>query len=144
MLKQNIGRIDHLAILVHPQNLEDCVERLTRVLQVSFQRADREDLGLKIAVDWDAGLEILAPTGPQSPLWSRLQKKGEGHISVIFGVKDFEEAARRARELGCSTGPEVGLIGSEPWADRFSVLRETSLSEICGINLVLGQVEPRY
>ena len=144
MLKQNIGRIDHLAILVYPQNFENCVERLTRVLQISFQCCHREDLGLKIAIDWDAGLEILAPTGPESPLWPQLQKKGEGHMSVIFGVKDFEEARKRAQQEGLSTGPEVGLSGIEPWADRFSVMRETSLSEICGINLVLGQVEPRY
>jgi hypothetical protein len=144
MLKQNIGRIDHVAILVYPQNFESCVERLARALQLSFQRAHREDLGLKIATDWDAGLEILAPTGPESALWSQLQKRGEGHMSIIFGVKDFEEARKRAEREGFSAGPEVGLIGSEPWADRFSVLRETSLSEICGINLVLGQVEPRY
>jgi hypothetical protein len=144
MLKQNIGRIDHIAILVHRHDLESCVERLTRALQVSFQRAYREDLALEIAIDWDAGLELLAPTGPQSPLWSQLQQKGEGHVSIIFGVEDFEEARKRARQEGFSTGPEVGLSGSEPWAERFNVLRETSLSEICGINLVLGQVEPRY
>ena len=144
MLKQNIGRVDHLAILVHPQNFESCVGRLTRALQISFQHAHREDLGLRIAIDWDAGLEILAPTGPESPLWAQLQQKGEGHMSIIFGVEDFEQARKHAQQEGFSTGPEVGLIGSEPWADRFNVLRETSLSEICGINLVLGQVEPRY
>jgi hypothetical protein len=141
-LKQNVGRIDHVAILVSPENFETCVERMSRVLEVKFVRARRKDLGLLIAMDWDAGLEILAPTGPDSLLWSRLQTKGEGHVSIIFGVKDLDAAKARAEAEGLSVGPEVGLIGEEPWAARFEVLREAALGDICGTNISLGQVEP--
>jgi hypothetical protein len=142
-LSQNVNRIDHLAILVSPSSFESCVERLTRALEGHFVRAEREDLGLLIAIDWDAGLEILAPTGPASPLWDRLQTHGEGQITIIYGVKNVDAAASRAQSAGFELGAEVGLIGSEPWAPRFNVLREVQLSEICGIRIALGQIEPR-
>jgi hypothetical protein len=143
-LKKNVRRIDHIAILISPHSFEDCVQRLSRALEVEFTLARRDDMGLLIAIDWDSGLELLAPTGPESPLWSRLQEKGEGHVSIIFGVGDVDEAKRRAESAGFVAGAEIGLIGDEPWAARFERLREIPLSEICGINLVLGQVEPRY
>jgi hypothetical protein len=141
-LKQNIRRIDHVAILVSAENFESCVARMTRVLEVKFVRAQRKDLGLLIAMDWDAGLEILAPTGQESPLWQRLQERGEGYVSIIFGVKDLDAAKARAKAEGLFVGPEVGLTGEEPWAARFDVLREASLGPICGVNIALGQVEP--
>jgi hypothetical protein len=142
-LKQNVNRIDHVAIVVAASSFEGCVARLTSALESQFVRAEREDLGLLIAIDWDAGLEILAPTGPASPLWDRLQAHGEGEITIIYGVKDLDDAASRARSAGFGLGPEIGLTGGEPWAPRFNVLREIPLSEICGIRIALGQIEPR-
>jgi hypothetical protein len=141
-LRQNIRRIDHIAVLISAANFDSCVGRLTRVLEANFVRAERKDLALLIALDWDAGVEILAPTGPGSPLWKRLQEKGEGEVTIIFGVKDLEAAKARAEADGFLVGPEIGLLGDEPWAARFDVLRENSLSAICGINLALGQIEP--
>jgi hypothetical protein len=142
-LRQNVNRIDHLAILISVASFEGCLDRLTKALETRFVRAERKDLGLLIAIDWDAGLEILAPTGPESRLWDRLQTHGEGQITIIYGVKDLDGAAERAKAAGFGLGSEVGLMGSEPWAGQFDVLREISLSEICGIRIALGQVEPR-
>jgi hypothetical protein len=142
-LTRNIRRIDHVAILIAPENFEACVERLTRVLESRFMRAERQDLGLLIAIDWDGGLEVLAPTGPASPLWNRLKEKGEGQVTIIYGVENLDASKARAREQGFEVGPEIGLLGDEPWADRFDCLREAALSEICGIRIALGQVEPR-
>lgn len=70
-LQRNIRRIDHFAILVAEESFEACVNRMTAVLQARFERARRDDLGILIAVDWEAGLEIPAPTGAPSPLWRR-------------------------------------------------------------------------
>jgi len=142
-LRQNVNRIDHLAIVVSASSFESCLERLARALEARFVRAEREDLGLLIAIDWDAGLEILAPTGPSSPLWDRLQTHGEGQITIIYGVKDLDAAASRAKSAGFGLGGEIGLTGGEPWAAQFNVLREIPLSEICGIRIALGQIEPR-
>jgi hypothetical protein len=141
-LKRNIRRIDHVAMLISAKNFENCVQRLARTLEVEFVRAERKDLGLLIALSWDAGLELLAPTGPESPLWARLQEKGEGEVTIIFGVKDLEASKARAQKDGFSVGPEIGLTGDEPWAHRFDVLREVALSEICGLHIALGQIEP--
>lgn len=141
--EQNINRIDHLAILVSAGSFENCVNRLTSALDARFVRAERGDLALLIAVDWDAGLEILAPTGPDSPLWNRLQTHGEGQVTIIYGVKDIDAGAARAKAAGFKLGGEIGLAGSEPWAAQFDVLREIPLSEICGIRIALGQIERR-
>jgi hypothetical protein len=140
--RQNIDRIDHLAILVSVASFENCVKRLTDALGARFVRAERKDLGLLIAADWDSGLELLAPTGPDSPLWNRLQTHGDGQVTIIYGVKDLEAGAARAKTAGFELGREIGLTGGEPWAAQFDVLREIQLSEICGIRIALGQIEP--
>jgi hypothetical protein len=141
-LRQNVRRIDHVAILISPDNFETCIDRITRTLGVEFVRSKREDLGILAAIDWEAGLELVAPSSPSSPLWTQLQKGGEGQVSIIFGVEDLDAAKARARAEGFRTGPELGLNGEEPWASRFSVLREVFLSPFCGIRLALGQIEP--
>jgi len=141
-LQQNVRRIDHVAILISPDNFETCIDRITRSLGVEFVRGERRDLGMLVAIDWDAGLEFVAPSGPESPLWTQLQKGGEGQVSIIFGVEDLDVAKARAGAEGFRAGPELGLNGEEPWASRFSVLREVFLSPFCGIRLGLGQIEP--
>jgi len=141
--QQNKRRIDHVAFLVAPQNFESCLESMGSALGLDFQRAHRDDLGLMIGVDWDAGIEILAPTGPESVFWNRLQEKGEGAATVIFGVADIDAAKEQARNAGLGYSAEIGLRGDEPWADRFEIVREAALDPICGISLVLGEIKPR-
>ena len=143
-LTKNVGRIDHVLITVFPGNFEKCIDQLSRSLGVIFEPAlRRDDLGVVSAISLESGLEVLAPTREEGPFWERIQRRGEGHVSIIFGVDDFEEARRRAMDAGIAVGNEIGLVGDEPWGRHFSVFREARLGSICGATIILGQIEPK-
>jgi hypothetical protein len=143
-LTKNAGRIDHVLITVSPGNFTECIDKLTRALGVIFQPAlNREDLGVISAISLESGLEVLAPTREAGPFWERIQRRGEGHVTIIFGVDNFDDACKRATDAGLSVGTEIGLQGDEPWGKHFAVFREARLAPICGAAIILGEIEPR-
>jgi hypothetical protein len=143
-LTKNAGRIDHVVISVYPDSFRPFVDRLSKALGISFMEYRREESGLMIALSWDAGLEVVAPMQEKGRIWERLKEKGEGSVAIVFGVENLEDAVRRAEAAGVGTGPEIGLLGDEPWADMFGVLREKYLAgPLCGATIVLGQIEPK-
>jgi hypothetical protein len=144
-LTKNIGRIDHVVISVAPKSYKACVEKLARTLGLTFQTLCREDENVQVSIDWDAGMEVVAPIREEGFLWERIQTRGDGYMNVVFGVSNFENARARASEAGVETLFCVdGLHGNEPWFDRFSVMKEAILEPIFGAAIVLGEIEPRY
>ncbi len=142
-MKQNIKRINHCAIFVNPENFDKTVQSLERILEIQFEHCTRHDLKVRIAVDHhNSGLEVLAPTTPDSPVADIIRERGEGHICIVVGVKDCDAAAARAVKEGHSLIPEVGLDGSEPWAHRYKTFREIGVP-IGQLYLSLGQIEPK-
>ena len=145
MLRQAIDRIDHIAILVYPENIQKYVDKISRVFGITFSEPSRNDnVGVIAAVSWDSGLEILAPTDKTSANWKRLEKAGEGTMIIVFGVADIDAAIRRAEENGVGIAYQVKLTGEEPWRDRFTVFREAKLENIFETTFVLSQIEPKY
>jgi methylmalonyl-CoA epimerase len=56
----------------------------------------------------DSRVELLRPTGPDSPVGRFLEKRGEGLHHVAFRVRDIEKALAELKERG------VELIDEEP------------------------------
>jgi hypothetical protein len=143
-LTKNAGRIDHVLITVSHANFAECIAKLSRALGVSFEPAlTRDDFGIISAISLESGLEVLAPTREEGPFWERIQRRGEGHVTIIFGVDNFDEARKRATDAGLAVGAEIGLRGDEPWGKHFSVFREARLAPICGASIILGEIEPK-
>lgn len=146
MLHQAKQRIDHLAIIVYPENLDKYVERFSKLLNVSFDDSIyAEDAGVKAALAWDAGLEIVAPLRQEGRYWDRLQRFGEGCTVLIFGVDDIDEAAARANEMGVETR-EWRFDPSFPWLKRFRSFRETKLEAFppeFAMELTISEIVPR-
>jgi hypothetical protein len=146
-MQQAIDRVDHVGILVHRANLDTYVERLSRVLNISFgDPVDIVHAGAIAVHSWDAGLEFLAPKEDEGPFWDRLQAKGEGTVVVIFGVRDIEESAGVAALNGAPVEYELPLTGDEPWRPRFETFREMKLTNMFGDDFgawfALSQIEP--
>lgn len=135
------SRIDHIVIGIKPENLETCREKLEQILDLEFEYAEREDLGVNIYTDWDAGIELLSPSSPDSAFWEQLNAKGEGILSVVVAVEDIDRTKQKAQKAGIGHYPEVGLRGDEPWAERFDLMRESSLDPVFGIGLILAQLK---
>jgi hypothetical protein len=150
------GRIDYVGICVHLENMEDSVHRFSELLGVRFEGPFDSELGLRVCVDFDSGLEIFAPlTGdaarPAADHYRRfLAEHGEGIYRLSFGVGSADEAAERARALGYSVAPAAGpptawQEGSvrPDWEQRFDEWRHAALTEpIHGVRLSLTQIEP--
>jgi hypothetical protein len=147
MLTQAIQRIDHVGIIVYPENVDKYVKKLSQLLDITFDEPIRnEDAGVIAVLSWDSGLEIMAPLRKEGRYWERLQRSGEGSTVLIFGVKDIDAAMRRAKEQGVDVDFEVKLNGDEPWLSRFKHFREARLEAFepqFATALTLSQIEPR-
>jgi glyoxalase/bleomycin resistance protein/dioxygenase superfamily protein len=145
-VQQSIQRIDHVAIIVKHENAHQLAERLSAALGITFSEpVVNEDYGLMIIVSWDAGLEVMAPTREEGPYWERIQRHGEGTVSIIFGVADLDDGVQRARDNGVEVSSEVRLNGNEPWLERFSTFREARLGTFgldLACTLTLSEIVP--
>jgi predicted enzyme related to lactoylglutathione lyase len=127
-MQQAIQRIDHIVILVKPENLPAYADRLGGVLGITFDEPIVSASGTMVTFCWDAGLEIIAPTREEGLYWERLQRFGEGTVTIIFGVADMEEGKRRVEANGGSMGHEAKMKGDEEFLKRFSSFREARLN----------------
>ena len=145
MLQQAIQRIDHVAIIVYPENFDAYVEKFSKLLDVTFDDAVRaEDPGVAAALSWDSGLEIIAPLRKEGRYWERLQRFGEGCTILVFGVKDIDQAKVRANQMGIETR-EWRLDPSFPWLKRFRSFREAKVEAFPAefvMGLTLSEIVP--
>ena len=82
-------------------------------------------------VDFDAGIELIAPGGPGSPLAPRLAEKGRGGIGpLVWEVDDIDAAREHLLRKGCriyfefeGEGPEGDARGA---ADAWLVISQFS------------------
>jgi 4-hydroxyphenylpyruvate dioxygenase-like putative hemolysin len=146
-LRQTVNRVDHVVMMVRPENLEACVERLTNVLGAEFQYFLYEPQGLRGAISLESGLEIITPLQEDSALARQLAEHGEGVHWIVYGVGDADEAKARAESHGMPTYRIHDVLGSgmsEFAAEHFQVLRECHFREpIFGARIVASQLEPR-
>lgn len=134
-MPQSVQRIDHVAIVVKEENAHKLADRLSAALGITFaEPLVNEAHGLLIIVSWEAGLEVMAPTREEGLYWERIQRYGEGTVSIVFGVADLDDGAQRARDNGVEVMAEAKLNGNEPWLDRFSTFREARLGPL-GLDL---------
>jgi hypothetical protein len=149
MAKRNVNRIDHVVGLVSPENFDAAVSRMSIALQTAFYGPyNREDLGIRVAVAWDAGVELLTPLEGEKgdPYRALLAQRGELWMSVLFGVRDTE--ATKARMTGIGHSPTIefsGISGVEPWLERFTRLDEVAYdpSVFGGLPMMFCTIEER-
>lgn len=148
-MKRNVNRIDHVAAIVRPENFESTIAKLSNALQIEFYAPfERKDLGLRVAVALDAGIELVTPlsTDENNPAVISLNKFGERWVSVVFGVRDVDETCERLQKLGHA--PQMrhtGLTGVEPYFDRLSRLDEATFNAdlFGGLPIIFATVEER-
>lgn len=146
MLRQAINRIDHIAVLVHPENFDSYVHKFSNLLNITFDAPIyNESAGLMAALAWDSGIELVAPTRQEGRFWEKLLRCGEGSITIVFGVSDLDEALERVKVKGVKSH-EWQFTQDTPWLSRFRLFREAKLEAFgpeFGLELTLSQIEPR-
>ena len=95
--------VNRVMIAVH--DLEKSKREYSALLGATFVDAHwtGEPFGINVSIAWDAGIELCAPRPGReddSAVSQFLALKGEGIMSVFFGVDDCEVAARMAQAEG--------------------------------------------
>lgn len=104
-----INKIDHIAIAV--KNLDEEIVRYRDVLGLEY--LGRETVSeQKVHVAFfrinDIFIELLEPTGPDSPISAFIEKKGGGLHHLALEVDDIHDAIRHLQEKN------VQMLNSEP------------------------------
>ncbi len=102
-------KVDHLGIAV--RNLEEGLAIWSDTLGLeSLETETVADQGVRTAfLDvGDTRLELLEPTGPDTPVGRFLERRGPGFHHVCFLVDDLSESLQRLERRG------VRLIDSKP------------------------------
>lgn len=145
---QNIGRINHIAIVVHQENLEAAVASFAELLDIEFEGPfDSKSGGLLVYINVDAGMELVAPYDRELATrhFDHLEKHGEGVMTVAFGVADRAAAAARAEKLGYEIWRWAdGLAMNPAWGERFEVFAEAALTPVLhGTRLKFAELAPK-
>lgn len=95
--------VNRIMIAVH--DIEKAKQQYTDLLGATFMDVNwtGEPFGINVAIAWDAGIELCAPMPGRektSAVSQFLAQRGEGIMSVFFGVDDGDAAKERALKQG--------------------------------------------
>ncbi len=107
-------KIDHLGIAVN--SLESAIPLYAAVLgENPTGREEVPSEGVRVAFfgRGDGRVELLEPTGDDSPIAAFLDRRGPGLHHVCLSVADLEETVLRAEEAGAILVPPGIRSGAE-------------------------------
>jgi methylmalonyl-CoA/ethylmalonyl-CoA epimerase len=112
------GRIDHIGVAVEDIDAAIALYRDSFEMEL-VHRETVEEQGVE-AVLLDVGenhIELLAATGPDTPVGKFLAKKGPGMHHVAYQVEDIEAALgpSRPRACGSSTSRRAPASATPAW-----------------------------
>jgi catechol 2,3-dioxygenase-like lactoylglutathione lyase family enzyme len=129
-VRRSEHRVDHVALVVRKENLDDAVSRFSALFAIQMEGPFRS-AGLTIYINWDAGLELLSPedeTADNAPA-RFLRDRGEGLFRLIFGVDDLDAARQRAASSGVRTRDINAFDLNPEWAERYERMDEALLDD---------------
>ena len=98
-------RLHHVVFCVRPEN-QDAAADFWRDLGLTFVDIPRVEEGLRVLLDWSAGIEIIAPTeagGTETERFRQfLDEKGEGVCSVVVRTDEVEGPIAIAAKHGAA------------------------------------------
>jgi len=143
-MKKFTNHVDHVAWISRPETLEANVAELEKLTGAKLTRFERQDMGFVMHISWEAGLEVVSPLPEPTEFnqWLRdwLETRGEGVMSVIFGVKDLQAHKARLEALGCEVGPLLDDHPDSPWHGKLT-LWERQAGAVMNTALVLGDID---
>lgn len=96
-------RLHHVVFCVRREN-QDNAARMWRNLGFTFTEIDLADIGLRVLLDWDGGIEIISSSGSGGSeaegVERFLSEHGEGVYSVVVKVPDIDSAVTVAEKHG--------------------------------------------
>ncbi|MFC4595788.1 hypothetical protein [Sphingobium tyrosinilyticum] len=140
--------INRVILSYREENFDTACDELARALGIiDFEIFDPPGLGLRVAISWTAGIELISPRGREGiadAIRSQIDERGEGLSSLVLAIPDLGEGEARAAAAGYPPYGRVDCFSANPaWRDRFSVATEAPLPRIAGVELVLIQIKEK-
>ena len=102
-------KIDHIGIAVKSlSSAVETYENLTGLKVSGYDQVDEQGVRVAMLNIGESRIELLEPTGPNSPIEKFMAKRGEGIHHIAVRVDDIEAELRRLKESG------VRLIDEKP------------------------------
>jgi 4-hydroxyphenylpyruvate dioxygenase-like putative hemolysin len=137
--------VDHVILCVRPENVKKAAATFTQLLDLNLEGPyDLPDYGLIMYIDWDAGIEIMAPTNPEIAASQQrfLDERGEGIFRVVFRVPNRDTALDRAEAMGVNVASRYDVLGTFPqWEVRFKKALESHLEPVHGVQFNFAEME---
>jgi methylmalonyl-CoA epimerase len=106
-------KIDHIGIAVRSLAQAAKVYEDAIGLKVSgYDRVDEQGVRVAMLNIGDSRIELLEPTGPESPIEKFMGKRGEGIHHIAVAVDDIEETLERLQAAGVRMIDQVPRQGA--------------------------------
>jgi methylmalonyl-CoA/ethylmalonyl-CoA epimerase len=145
--------VHHVTWCVRPENYDRARAFWEKTVGQPLEDLDLPEIGLRVLVAWDAGVEVMTPFYDEGTLaeTSRafLEERGEGVFSVVYNVTDIEESVAKMTADGGQlifreTIPPA-LVDDRQLVDasqpRFTI-HQAGFEDICGMRICFQQIVP--
>jgi methylmalonyl-CoA epimerase len=129
-----IKKIDHLGIAVHSiEKTRRFYEETLGLVCEKIEEVDSQKVKIAIFAIGKTRIELLEPTGPDSPVARFLEKKGEGFHHVAYATDDIEGQLELAEKSGCQLIHKIPIKGAGGKLVAFLHPKSTHgvLTELC-------------
>lgn len=136
-------RLHHVCWCLQPENMDAAKTLWQDRLQTELLDFPLPDLGIRVLISWEAGVEIISPLGEGSvgrQAREFLETRGEGVYATLFEVDDLEEAVAQAESAdGKVLFREDTVFGEGP--EALHVLQVT-FEELCAMRIGFQKATP--
>ncbi|MFE8702558.1 methylmalonyl-CoA epimerase [Cytobacillus sp. FJAT-54145] len=96
-----IKKVDHIGIAV--KSLNDALPFYTDILKLELQgieEVDSEKVKVAFLKINETKIELLEPTSEDSPIWTFIEKRGEGIHHIALGVDSIQDRIEEMKQNG--------------------------------------------
>jgi hypothetical protein len=127
-------KLHHVVFCVRPENQERAAD-FWRDLGLTFQEIPLVEEGLRVLLDWAAGIELVAPTEPEGTETPRFRAFLDEYGEVVFSVVVRSAEVAGPIEVAARHGASVRYQQHRVNGDM--VLDEADLTPVFGMAVTL-------
>ena len=151
MLSDATNGVHHVVWCVRPESFPGLRAFWEGSVGLTLEELDLPELGVKILISWNGGVEIMAPfyeKGAFADVTRRfLAERGEGVYTVVVNVRGIDELVAALVAQGGSLSfretipPDAVRERKLSDGARFSIL-QAGFEQICGLPICLQEIVP--
>ncbi|MDQ2637594.1 MAG: VOC family protein [Actinomycetota bacterium] len=119
------SQLHHVVFAVTPQRRVTMTKLFTE-LGFKFDEAELTELGVRVHLDWNRGVELISPIpGSTASVATKvndfLEREGDGVYTVVLRVPDASAAESIAERYGSTTRFRQGFAGEGSYLDEIDL-----------------------